>query len=161
MYKNMILLTIIFTCTLFTSCERDYEPNSIAENAGTNVLGDVKWLKSITIGATTYYVFFSSNKLVEGINSLQASIYSGTMKPVTSLKIEIDPRMPDMENHSSSNNRPLEWNAEKNVYEGRVNLTMTGWWRLHLRVYDTEGNLLGGSDIDEQVSSNLYWDVEI
>jgi hypothetical protein len=69
--------------------------------------------------------------------------------------------MPDMENHSSPNNQALAWNVDKGLYEGRLNLTMTGWWRLNLKVFDEKGDLIGGADVEGQGSSTIYWDVDI
>ena len=70
--------------------------------------------------------------------------------------IDIDPRMPDMGNHTSPNNTPLV-KQEDGSYKGTVNLTMTGLWRIHLTVKDSEGNVVAGG---EELSS-LYWDVTL
>jgi hypothetical protein len=70
--------------------------------------------------------------------------------------IDIDPRMPDMGNHTSPNNTPLVKQADGS-YKGTINLTMTGLWRIHLTVKDAEGNIVAGG---EELSS-LYWDVTI
>jgi hypothetical protein len=155
--KTIILITIV---ALFASCERDYEAE-IVSGDGVAGISDTRWIKTFAAGKDVYYVFFSSPRPEEGINALQATIYLENMKPVTAYRIEIDPRMPDMANHSSPNNKPLTWNAEKSIYEGTLNLTMTGWWRLNLKVFDEKGNLIGGSEVVAQESSDLYWDVEI
>jgi hypothetical protein len=76
-------------------------------------------------------------------------------------RIEIDPRMPDMGNHTSENNRALKWNAAADCYEGTLNLSMTGLWRINLKVYDKSGVLAGGEDVSAGGSSTLYWDIEI
>jgi hypothetical protein len=158
--KNILLYAIIVLATLLVSCEKDYENDAPTTDVGADI-SSTKWIQTFETGKKTYYVFFTSAFLDNGVNQLQATIYLENMKPVTGYRIEIDPRMPDMENHSSPNNKPLEWNAEKNIYEGVLNLTMTGWWRLNLKVYDDEGNLLGGTDVEGQGSSALYWDIDI
>jgi hypothetical protein len=160
MSRKIILLNILLVSVLCISCERDYEPETSAPDEGTDISGTT-WIKSFIAGEKTYYVLFVSTRLKEGNNSLQAYIYLENMKPVTGYRIEIDPRMPDMGNHSSPNNRDLEWNAAKSVYEGAINLTMTGWWRLNLKVYDENGELAGGSAVEGQSSSTLYWDIDI
>jgi hypothetical protein len=157
MSKNAFLLGIILC--LFVSCERDYEPEILAI-VGADI-SNTTWIKTFAIGKKTYYVLFSSPLLEEGINTLQANIYLENMKPVTGYRIEIDPRMPDMENHSSPSNVPLLWHDDKGYYEGALNLTMTGWWRLNLKVYDDKENLIGGETVEGQGSSTLYWDTEI
>ncbi|MDR2086174.1 MAG: FixH family protein [Dysgonamonadaceae bacterium] len=158
--KAVLLYTLISLSVFIVSCERDYEPERLVNDEGTGT-GNTTWIKSFTTGKTSYYLFFTSPRLEEGINTLRAVLYLENMKPVAGYTIAIDPRMPDMENHSSPNNQPLEWNAEKRIYEGTLNLTMTGWWRLNLQVYDDKGNLTGGNAVEGQGSSSLYWDIEI
>ena len=70
--------------------------------------------------------------------------------------IDIDPRMPDMGNHTSPNNTSLTKQADGS-YSGTINLTMTGLWRIHLTVKDADGNIVAGG---EELST-LYWDVTI
>jgi hypothetical protein len=149
MARNIFTAILLFV--LFVACERDYEPTPV-DTCGVDI-SDAKWVKTFSTVKATYYVFFSSPALEEGTNSLRAKIYLENMKPVTGFRIEIDPRMPDMGNHSSPNNKPLEWNAEQNIYEGAVNLTMTGWWRLYLTVLNAAGELI--------TSEEIYWDVYI
>ena len=70
--------------------------------------------------------------------------------------VDIDPRMPDMGNHTSPNNTPLV-KQEDGSYQGTINLTMTGLWRIHLKVKDNEGNVVAGGE----EGSTLFWDVTI
>jgi hypothetical protein len=161
---NILLYTTIFLSVLLVSCERDYEPGATIDGAAD--ISSTRWIKQFAISKKTYFVTFSSKQLEDGINILQATIYLENMKPVTGYKIEIDPRMPDMGNHSSPDNQALEWNAKKSVYEGTLNITMTGWWRLNLKVYNEAGDLIGGNDVvgddfENGGSSTIYWDVEI
>jgi hypothetical protein len=163
--KNIFIYITILLSGLLVSCERDYEPGATTDDGAADI-SNTKWIKQFAVGTKTYFVTFSSSQLENGINQLQANIYLENMKPVTGYKIKIDPRMPDMENHSSPNNKPLEWNAEKNVYEGALNFTMTGWWRLNLQIYNEKGDLIGGNevvgaDFEKGGSSSIYWDVEI
>jgi hypothetical protein len=158
--KAIFFYSIIVLSALFVSCEKDGEPEAPVVDGGAEI-SDTKWIKTFAAGKKTYYVLFSSPRLEEGVNTLRAAVYLENMKPVTGYRIDIDPRMPDMQNHSSPNNKPLEWNDEKDIYEGLVNLTMTGWWRLNLKVFDDKGDLIGGSDVEGQGASDLFWDVEI
>ena len=74
--------------------------------------------------------------------------------------IDIDPRMPDMGHHGSPDNAPLRHQADGS-YAGTVNLTMTGLWRIHLTVRDSQGNVVAGGDNLSDGFSSLYWDVTI
>jgi len=74
--------------------------------------------------------------------------------------VDIDPRMPDMGNHTSPNNTSLVKQADGS-YLGTINLTMTGLWRIHLTVRDAQGNVVAGGDDQSDGYSSLYWDVTI
>ena len=122
------------------------------------------WLKSFKAGNDTYYLsLVTPSDWKTGANTIQAYI-SKKNAPATlpyglaqeTFTIDIDPRMPDMGNHTSPNNTPL-LRQEDGSYKGSVNLTMTGLWRIHLTVKDSQGNTVaGGEDL-----SSLYWDVTI
>ena len=74
--------------------------------------------------------------------------------------IEIDPRMPDMGNHTSPGNIALSQQIDGS-YQGAINLTMTGLWRIHLTIRDKNGNVVSGGDDQSDGYSSLYWDVTI
>ena len=122
------------------------------------------WLKSFKYGSNTYYLsLVNPTDWQTGTNTIQAYVSKKNMPATTPYKlatetftIDIDPRMPDMGNHTSPNNSPLQLQTDGS-YQGTVNLTMTGLWRLHLTVKDAQGNIVAGG---EELSS-LFWDVTI
>ena len=126
------------------------------------------WLKSFKSGDDTYYVsLVNPLDWKTGKNTITAYV-SKKNTPATTpyglaseqFVIEIDPRMPDMGNHTSPDNVALTLQGDKS-YQGTVNLTMTGRWRIHFTVKDNQGNVVaGGDDLDEGYSS-LYFDVTI
>ncbi len=127
------------------------------------------WLKSFKIGDKSYVISLVNPQLWEtGENEIVAYLSERSMPmtqpfPLSTDKftIDIDPRMPDMGNHTSPNNKPLERQADGS-YKGVINLSMTGLWRIHLVVKDTEGNIVyGGEELDEDGFSSLFWDVTI
>lgn len=126
------------------------------------------WLKSFKIGDKSYYISLVNPDLWQtGVNDIRAYV-SEASNPRTdpfpqsddTFVIEIDPRMPDMGNHTSPDNVALTRQADGS-YKGVVNLTMTGRWRIHLTVKDANGNVVyGGEDqLDGNGLSTLYWDV--
>ena len=123
------------------------------------------WLKSFKVGNDTYFIsLVNPNDWKTGSNKIQAYI-SKKSNPITTpyalatetFTVEIDPRMPDMGNHTSPDNTPLV-KQKDGSYQGNVNLTMTGLWRIHFTVKDDKGNVVAGG---EEGLSSLYWDVTI
>ena len=106
-------------------------------------------------------------ELKTGANTIKAYISKKSSPATTpyalateSFKVDIDPRMPDMGNHTSPDNTELTKQADGS-YQGTVNLTMTGLWRIHLTVRDLQGNVVAGGDNLSDGFSSLYWDVTI
>ena len=127
-----------------------------------------EWLKSFKVGDNTYYLsLVNPTEWATGKNTIKAYV-SKKETPATTpyglaqeqFSIEIDPRMPDMGNHTSPDNVGLTLKSDKS-YEGTVNLTMTGKWRIHLTVKDSQGNVVAGGDDLSDGYSSLYWDVTI
>lgn len=84
-----------------------------------------------------------------------------TFPVVEDYTITLDPRMPGMGNHSSPNNTDLTYNNADNFYYGDLSLTMTGYWKLNLKLLNENGVVLKGEDVtDENESSSLYLEVE-
>lgn len=80
---------------------------------------------------------------------------------VENYEIKIDPRMPSMGNHSSPNNEDLSYDATVNMYTGKLSLTMTGYWKLNLKVLNEIGDLIKGETITDEIeSSSLYFEIE-
>ncbi|WP_367916478.1 hypothetical protein [Leadbetterella sp. DM7] len=99
-----------------------------------------------------------------GVNIVKALIYrmEGMMKftPVKGYRLKTDPRMPGMGNHSSPNNTDLTDNATE-FYEGRLSLTMTGYWKINLQLADPEGRILKGEAVSEsREASSIFFEIE-
>lgn len=121
------------------------------------------WVKSFKYNNGTYYLSLANaDNWITGTNTIQAYI-SKQSDPITlpfkiateTFTIDINPQMPDMGNHSSTGNTPLTKQADGS-YQGTINLTMTGLWRVHLTVRNANGTIVAGGD-----DSSLYWDVTI
>jgi len=135
------------------------------KNVVVNALPDGQtWLKSFKVGDATYYLsLVNPLDFKTGTNTITAYVSKKSEKatvPYTlaseTFTIDIDPRMPDMGNHTSPDNTPLVKQGDGS-YAGTINLTMTGLWRIHLTVKDAQGNIVAGG---EELST-LYWDVTI
>jgi len=127
------------------------------------------WIKSFKIGDETYYIsLVNPNNWQTGTNSIQAFISQKDAATATNIwglskrefVVEVVPTMPDMGNHTSPDNTPLTLQSDGS-YRSTLNLTMTGLWRLHLTVRDTQGNTLAGGDDLSDGYSSLYLDVAL
>jgi hypothetical protein len=123
------------------------------------------WLKSFKVGDDNYFLsLVNPSDWKTGTNTIKAYI-SKKSDPITTpyalatetFTVEIDPRMPDMGNHTSPDTTPLV-KQQDGSYQGTINLTMTGLWRIHLTVKDAKGNVVAGG---EEELSSLYWDVTL
>lgn len=127
-----------------------------------------EWIKSFKSGDNTYYLsLVNPTNFVTGSNDIQA--YVSVKSPVATnpyelasdeFVIDIDPRMPDMGNHTSPDNSALKRSTDGS-YRGTINLTMTGLWRIHLTVKDLQGNIVAGGDNLKDGFSSLFWDVTL
>jgi hypothetical protein len=126
------------------------------------------WLKNFKIGDDTYFLsLVNPSDWKTGKNTIQAYI-SKKSNPITTpyalatetFTVEIDPRMPDMGNHTSPDNVALT-QQQDGSYTGTINLTMTGLWRIHLTVKDSKGNVVAGGDDLKDGFSSLFWDVTL
>ena len=134
-----------------------YEVNVLGKSGGVekkditvNALPEGQvWLKSFKVGDDTFFLsLVNPTDWKTGTNTIKAYV-SKKSNPITTpyalaaetFTVDIDPRMPDMGNHTSPNNTPLV-KQEDGSYQGTINLTMTGLWRIHLKVKDSEGNIV-------------------
>ena len=75
--------------------------------------------------------------------------------------IAIDPRMPSMGNHSSPNNVDLGYDVTSGMYQGQLSLTMSGYWKINLKLLNENGEALKGEDVtEENEASSLFFEVE-
>lgn len=126
------------------------------------------WVKSFKYNNNTYYLsLVEPNSWITGTNTIKAYVSKQSNPATTAFKIadetftiDIDPRMPDMGNHTSTGNTSLTKQSDGS-YQGSINLTMTGFWRIHLTVKNSNGTVIAGGDELNDGFSSLYWDVTI
>lgn len=100
-----------------------------------------------------------------GINDMSAMLFkmeSMTNYPaVDGFKVLIDPRMPSMGNHGSPNNVDLVQVNNTGIYNGKLSLTMTGYWKINLQVMNAEQEILKGEEVSTAVeASSIFFEVE-
>jgi hypothetical protein len=131
-----------------------------------NSTGKIRYKSFIGTDESFYFLALANptNPKV-GANEITALLYKkidkNTFEPVTNATIELDPRMPDMDNHTSPNNKNLTYDSATERYKGKVNLTMTGYWKVNLVVKDAAGAILKGNAISSTNSaSTIYFELE-
>ncbi|MFD2725136.1 hypothetical protein [Hyunsoonleella rubra] len=98
------------------------------------------------------------NEMKVGLFKMQNMM---TFPVVEGYTITLDPRMPGMGNHSSPNNTDLTFNSTDNFYYGDLSLTMTGYWKLNLKLMNANDDVLKGEDVTEKnEASSLYLELE-
>ena len=98
------------------------------------------------------------NDMVVGVWKMQNMM---TFPVVDNFKLKIDPRMPSMGNHSSPNNVDATQAVAGDLYNGKLSLTMTGYWKLNLQLVDASGTVLKGEAITDAVpASSIYFEIE-
>ncbi len=101
---------------------------------------------------------------VMGVNTMTAYLYKmqdmDTFVPVNGYTVKIDPRMPSMGNHTSPNNKEMAYTGTSGFYQGKVNFTMTGYWKISLIVLDSDNQVLKGEAVTGEEASSLFFEVE-
>jgi hypothetical protein len=100
-----------------------------------------------------------------GINDMVAGVWKMqdmmTFPVVDNFKLKIDPRMPSMGNHSSPSNVDLIQTVAGNLYNGKLSLTMTGYWKINLQLLNASGTIVKGETITDAVpASSIYFEIE-
>ncbi|MEE9364074.1 MAG: hypothetical protein V3U92_15855 [Cellulophaga sp.] len=99
-----------------------------------------------------------TNEFVLSIHKMENMM---TFPVVENYKIKQDPRMPSMGNHSSPNNTDLIFDSKTKMYNGDLSLTMTGYWKLNLMIYNSNNELIKGEAVtEENESSSLFLELE-
>ncbi|HRP89940.1 MAG TPA: FixH family protein [Edaphocola sp.] len=101
-----------------------------------------------------------------GTNDMSALLFKMenmmSFPAVNGYTIQIDPRMPSMGNHSSPNNEHLKQTNEAGFYNGKLNLTMTGYWKINLQLLDkNQNNLKGEAITPSNESSSIFLEIEL
>ncbi len=109
--------------------------------------------------------FVSPTSPEVAINDMTVGLYKMenmmSFPAIENYKVMLDPRMPSMGNHTSPNNEDLMYNAASKMYDGKLSLTMTGYWKLNLMLQNENGEVLKGEEVtDENESSSLYLEIE-
>lgn len=114
----------------------------------------------------TYILAYVNPKVPQvAINDIEALLFKResmmNFPLVENFTLQLDPRMPGMGNHSSPNNRDLTFDAAREVYAGKLSLTMTGYWKLNFIILDENNEYVAGTQVTQHnESSDVYLEIE-
>jgi hypothetical protein len=169
-YKGYIVFQMAQNTTEYWDLKIDYTINgsSYTVTSVIDVPASAKQRVSTVTGSDNVkyvvaYVEPSSPKV--GVNDMKALVFKMqdmmTFPAVDGYSLKLDPRMPSMGNHSSPNNVDLSQTAATGFYNGKLSLTMTGYWKLNLQLVNASGTVLKGEAITDAVTaSSLYFEIE-
>lgn len=170
LYNGNIIFQMAQNTTEFWELTINYTINTIdyTAKAKINVIASEKrTVSSFTgkDGARYVLAYISPKSPKVAINNMAAGLYKMqdmmTFTAVDNFKVKIDPRMPSMGNHSSPNNTDLTQSTTGGFYNGKLSLTMTGYWKINLQLLNATGEILKGEEVTpENVSSSLFFEIE-
>ncbi|MFN4763455.1 hypothetical protein ACKGJN_10055 [Gillisia sp. Q332] len=100
----------------------------------------------------------ATNEISMGVFKMENMM---TFPLVNGYRVKIDPRMPSMGNHSSPNNVDLIQSPEDHLYYGKLNLTMTGYWKINLQLENDLGEIVKGESVtDSNEASTIFMELE-
>ncbi len=115
-------------------------------------------VKYIVAYAEPHHPKVAVNDMIVGVWKMQDMM---NFPVVDGYTVKIDPRMPSMGNHSSPNNvNPSQTNAG-DLYNGKLSLTMTGYWKINLQLAKPDGTIVKGEEITDAVpESSIFFEIE-
>jgi len=131
-----------------------------------DVAGRIRYKSFKGVDNTSYFLALVDPTTPKvGTNDITAYLYKKvdmlTFNPVQNYTVEIDPRMPDMDNHTSPSNVNLTYDSTTGLYKGKLNLTMTGYWKISLIVRDASNTIQKGESITgTTTASSIYFELE-
>lgn len=115
-------------------------------------------VKYIVAYAEPHHPKVAVNDMVVGVWKMQDMM---TFPVVDGYTLKIDPRMPSMGNHTSPNNVHATQSTAGDLYNGKLSLTMTGYWKINLQLAKPDGTIVKGEEITETVTaSSIFFEIE-
>jgi hypothetical protein len=170
LYEGYIVFQMAQNATEYWDLKIDYTINGTAYTATSVVDVPASVKQTVTTftgtdGVRYIAAYAEPHHPKVAINDIEVAIFKMqdmmTFPVVDNYKLKIDPRMPSMGNHSSPNNVDLTQTAAGGLYNGKMSLTMTGYWKINLQLVNANNEVLKGEAITDAVSaSSIYFEIE-
>ena len=170
LYTGYLVFQMPQNATEYWDLKFDYSINGTAYTATTvvDVPDSAKRRVNSFLGSdnTKYIVAYieprtpkvAVNDMTLGVWKMQDMM---TFPVVDGYTVKIDPRMPGMGNHGSPNNVNATQTSAGKLYDGKLSLTMTGYWKINLQLANAAGTVLKGEEVTEQnPESSLFFEIE-
>ena len=170
LYTGYLVFQMPQNATEYWDLKFDYSINGTAYTATTvvDVPDSAKRRVNSFLGSdnTKYIVAYieprtpkvAVNDMTLGVWKMQDMM---TFPVVDGYTVKIDPRMPGMGNHGSPNNVNATQTSAGKLYNGKLSLTMTGYWKINLQLANAAGTVLKGEEVTEQnPESSLFFEIE-
>ena len=170
LYTGYLVFQMPQNATEYWDLKFDYSINGTAYTATTvvDVPDSAKRRVNSFLGSdnTKYIVAYieprtpkvAVNDMTVGVWKMQDMM---TFPVVDGYTVKIDPRMPGMGNHGSPNNVNATQTSAGKLYDGKLSLTMTGYWKINLQLANAAGTVLKGEEVtDQNPASSLFFEIE-
>ena len=170
LYTGYLVFQMPQNATEYWDLKFDYSINGTAYTATTvvDVPDSAKRRVNSFLGSdnTKYIVAYieprtpkvAVNDMTLGVWKMQDMM---TFPLVDGYTVKIDPRMPGMGNHGSPNNVNATQTSAGKLYNGKLSLTMTGYWKINLQLANAAGTVLKGEEVtDQNPASSLFFEIE-
>ena len=170
LYTGYLVFQMPQNATEYWDLKFDYSINGTAYTATTvvDVPDSAKRRVNSFLGSdnTKYIVAYieprtpkvAVNDMTLGVWKMQDMM---TFPVVDGYTVKIDPRMPGMGNHGSPNNVNATQTSAGKLYDGKLSLTMTGYWKINLQLANAAGTVLKGEEVtDQNPASSLFFEIE-
>lgn len=170
LYSGYIVFQMPGNDTEYWDLKIDYIINGTSYTATTliNVPASTKktvnsFLGSDNVKYVVAYIEPKSPKVA--INDMTLGVWKMqnmmTFPVVDGYTVKVDPRMPGMGNHSSPNNVNATQSAAGKLYNGKLSLTMTGYWKINLQLAKADGTVLAGQEVTEtNPASSIFFEID-
>ncbi|HSN49480.1 MAG TPA: hypothetical protein VLR29_12030, partial [Flavobacterium sp.] len=170
LYNGYVVFTMADNATEHWELTVNYTINGVAYTANSRIAVPASAKQRVTTFTGTDGVKYilaliepkgpkvATNDMTVGVFKMQSLMI---FPVVDNFKVKIDPRMPSMGNHSSPNNVDLTQTVAGDLYNGKLSLTMTGYWKINLQLLNASGTVLKGETITDAVpASSIYFEIE-
>lgn len=170
LYSGYIVFQMPGNATEYWDLKIDYTIGSNSYTATTVINVPVETKKTVNAfmgsDGVKYIVAYIEPKSPKvAVNDLTVGVWKMqdmmTFPVVDGYTVKVDPRMPGMGNHSSPNNVHPTQTAAGKLYNGKLALTMTGYWKINLQLAKADGTVLGGQEVTEtNLASTIFFEID-